>query len=292
MKVLFIGLGQMGRRMAKRLDAADTMVWNRTPAVVEQFQDAGYAATNSLEAGAGQAAMIITMLTDQTAVQEVLDRGLLQGLRPGTVWVDMTTGAPDAAEEFSRVAARRRARFLAAPVLGSLGPAEDGTLTVLAGGSHADLDRVEPVLARFGTVRWVGSPRQALVMKLLVNTVLAYYMQAVSECLPVADAEGISRADAIDILLHSSVAAPVMEAKARRWRDRDYADAEFPIRLLAKDLDLMAEVTKEHSLEHLGIAALQARFAAVLGMDKLSEWDMAGVGEAVLRGGGEATRGL
>ncbi|NMP23509.1 NAD(P)-dependent oxidoreductase [Sulfobacillus sp. DSM 109850] len=288
MKILFVGLGQMGRRMATRLNADDTAVWNRSSGIVQEFKEKGYSVPTNLSDGVRDADVVITMLRDQEAVRSVGDRGLFSGLRPGQVWVDMTTGAPQAADSFHALAASQGATFVAAPVVGTLGPAQQGTLTVLVGGSDENIAKVRPVLERFGTLHVVGTPRQALVMKLVVNTVLAYYMDAVSECLPVLDAEHISRDKALALLAQSSVAAPVIKGKGQRWQSKHYDQAEFPIELLAKDLDLMTNLATQSGWDLPGVSALLTLFRQASQQEQSRHWDMAGVGEALAHPLGQA----
>ncbi len=283
MRIAFLGLGQMGRRMVERLDPQETMIWNRTLDIVNQLGQKGYRPVPDLESGVREANVVITMLRDHQAVREVGERGLFLGLGRGQTWIDMTTGDPASAESFHALAASQGARFVAAPVLGTLGPAAGGTLTVLVGGLPQDIDAVHPLLERFGTVRRIGSPRQALVMKLIVNTVLAYYMESVSESLPLADAEGLSRETVLEVLEASSVAAPVLRGKGKRWIGSEYANPEFPIDLLAKDLGLMAESGEQAGLGMPGVLALRDLFFAAATGNAGRQWDMSGVGEALVR---------
>lgn len=283
MQIFFIGLGQMGRRMAARLDREETTVWNRSRAILEEFEQKGYQVAPDVETGTRNASIVITMLRDQDAVREVGERGLFRGLHQGQLWIDMTTGGPREAELFHALAASQGAGFVAAPVLGTLGPARDGTLTVLTGGTQGDVDRAQPILERFGRVHRLDSPRQALVMKLVVNTLLAFYMDAVSECLPLLDDEGIGRGQALEILMSSSVAAPVMKGKAARWKDGHYGDPEFPIALLSKDLDLMTALAADRGWDLPGIVALQGLFREASRQKPYQSWDMAGIGEALAR---------
>lgn len=290
MQVFFIGLGQMGRRMAARLDKQETTVWNRSGAILQEFEQKGYAVAPDLETGTRNASIIITMLRDQDAVREVGERGLFRGLHPGQLWIDMTTGDPREAESFHALTASQGAAFVAAPVLGTLGPARDGTLTVLTGGTREDVDRAQPLLERFGRVHRLDSPRQALVMKLVVNTLLACYMDAVSECLPLLDDEGIGRGQALEILASSSVAAPVIKGKGARWKDGHYDDPEFPIPLLSKDLGLMTALAADRGWDLPGIIALHGLFREASRQERYQTWDMAGIGEALAQRLGDKFR--
>lgn len=282
MRAAFIGLGQMGRRMVGRLDPHETGVWNRSPEIVRELEGKGFQPLGELETGVGNAEVVVTMLRDHEAVRQVGEAGLFAGLRAGTLWIDMSTGSPSAGESFHALAASQRARFVAAPVVGTLGPAASGQLMVLVGGADEDVESARPILERFGRVHKVGTVRQALAMKLMVNTLLAAYMDAVSECLPIADREGIGRSTVLDVLANSSVAAAVLKGKGRRWEERDYGDAEFPIGLLAKDLKLMLDLAGEHAIDLPGAGSLRDVFEVASHVDGKGHWDMAGVGEVLI----------
>ncbi len=283
MRIGFMGLGQMGRRMVRRLPGADTWVWNRTREAEAVLQRDGYSLVDDLTSAVADSDVVFTMLRDHEAVRAVGQQGLFAGLGPRTTWVDLSTGSPEAAESFQALAASQGASFVAAPVLGTLGPAAQGTLTVLAGGAPEVVARVRSWLGQFGTVHNVGTVKQALAAKLMVNTVLAYYMEAVSEVMVLADGEELPRHVIVDLLQASSVAAPVLRGKASRLIEGRYEDPDFPIDLLAKDLDLMVAEARRVGIDLPGVAAMcgMTRIAASSGVH--SGWDMAGVGEVMAK---------
>lgn len=281
MKVAFLGLGQMGRRMVRHLNASEVSVWNRSPAIVEELVRDGFRPVRDLAQGVAEADLVMTMLRDDQAVRAVGDKGLFGALHAGQVWVDLTTGSPQAAESFQSLAESAGAAFVAAPVLGTLGPAEMRKLTVLAGGTAAGMQLAAPYLERFGTVRTVASVRQALTLKLIVNTLLAYYVEAVSESLPLAEAAGLSRSEVLDTLAASSVAAPVLQGKTKRWQAADYRNPDFPIDLLGKDLALMTSTAEEAGWDLPGVRLMRDLFQEASAQAAHAAWDMSGIGEAV-----------
>lgn len=281
MRIGFMGLGQMGRRMVRRLSADDTWVWNRTRTVEDHLAEDGYGSVDDVMSAVAQSDVVFTMLRDQEAVREVGRQGLFAGLRPNVTWVDLSTGSPEAAESFHALAVSQGAAFVAAPVLGTLGPAAQGTLTVLAGGAPDDVARVRLLLDRFGTVHHLGGVKDALVGKLMVNAVLAYYMEAVSEMMALADREGLPRQVVVDILQSSSVAAPVLRGKAERFIEGRYDQPDFPIDLLAKDLDLIVAEADRAGVDLPGVTAMRGLARTVAASTVYGRWDMAGVGEAL-----------
>ena len=283
MRIGFIGLGQMGRRMARRLPVAQTWVWNRTRETETALTKDGYGQVDDLSQAVAQSEIVFTMLRDHEAVRQVGQQGLFAGLGTRSAWVDLSTGSPEAGESFHALAVSQGAAFVAAPVLGTLAPAEQGTLTVLAGGAPDDIARVRGLLGRFGTVHHVGSVKDALAAKLMVNTVLAYYMEAVSEVLVLADQEGLPRQAVLDLLQTSSVAAPVLRGKAERLIQGRYGQPDFPIDLLAKDLDLMVGEADRAGVDLPGVTAVRGLVRTAASSAVHGDWDMAGVGEALAK---------
>lgn len=280
MQILFMGMGQMGRRMVARLNRDETVIWNRTPSVLaEMAESGGWRVADDLKSSVAHSAVVITMLKDDTAVESLGAAGLYEALAPDTLWIDMTTGAPDATRRYTEVARWRQARFVAAPVLGSLKPATEGKLLVLAGGDSESLASALPILSRFGRVVEVESAEQALTAKLAVNAVLAFYVNGVAEALEWTDQVGLTRSMVLDLLAMSSVATPLLQAKAPRWEQHDYAP-EFPISMLHKDLKLAQNWAESLSVLTPGLDAIEG----VYKRGTESAWadrDMAGIGEAL-----------
>ncbi|HEY3003569.1 MAG TPA: NAD(P)-dependent oxidoreductase [Kribbellaceae bacterium] len=227
-KIAFLGLGRMGVEMARRLvDAGyDPVLWNRTASRAELIPDATVAATPA-EAVAG-AGVVITMLADPAAVDAVVGE-LAGALQPGTVLVDMSSIGPAAT---LAVAARlpQDVTLVDAPVLGSTPAARAGTLVILAGGNDSDLDRVEAVLSTLGTVRRCGATGRGSAYKILVIGSIVASVAQIAESLRLAEALGIPRDDAL-----STLGAGPLGAIVGRATD---SEADFPIRLAAKDLGL------------------------------------------------------
>jgi 3-hydroxyisobutyrate dehydrogenase-like beta-hydroxyacid dehydrogenase len=215
LSVGFVGLGSMGGRIAERLLAAgfDVSGWNRTPAKAEALAERGLAVAASPRECAAGAEVVLSMVTDTAAVEEVAagENGIIAGLEPGSVWADMSTISPDASRRLADRVAGAGAAMLDAPVSGSLTTLERGELAIMTGGSEEAFERIKPVLLAIGPkVTRVGDNGRALEVKLAIN--LALVVQVIGFCEGVALAEraGVSREAAVEAMLNSVVASPVL----------------------------------------------------------------------------------
>jgi 3-hydroxyisobutyrate dehydrogenase/glyoxylate/succinic semialdehyde reductase len=256
MRILFVGLGQMGRRMARRLGPEGLTVWNRSTEILQSFGVEGFSVATDLNAATTHSDLVITMLRDDVAVEELGMRGFFESLAPGSVWIDMTTGNPSSTRRYREIARWRKFAFIAAPVSGSLRPAETGNLLILAGGDPDVITTVDPVLSRLGTVVQVGDPEQALTLKLAFNMLLAFYIDGVAEALQLTDKADLPRERVLRLLQSSSLAAAVLQAKSERWARQQY-EPEFPIAMLSKDLNLAADWGKRLGAVIKGTGALR-----------------------------------
>jgi 3-hydroxyisobutyrate dehydrogenase-like beta-hydroxyacid dehydrogenase len=188
----FIGLGAMGSGIVHRLLAAGRTVtgWNRTRPKAEPLLEAGMSWADSPREAAAGADVVFSMLTDARAVGAAVrrDDGILGGLRPGSVYVDMSTIAPEDSRALAVIVADAGASMLDAPVSGSMATLEQGQLSIMVGGDGSAFERVRPILLDIGPkVTHVGENGQALVMKLAIN--LSLVVQVISFCESVAMAE-------------------------------------------------------------------------------------------------------
>ncbi|WP_240506258.1 Rid family hydrolase [Thermoactinospora rubra] len=216
--IAFLGQGRMGVPMARRLAEAghEVTVWRRGAGI------------GPAQAVAG-AELVITMLRDPAAVREVL-AAALPGLRPGATVVEMSTIGPEAVREL-RALLPESVGLVDAPVLGSVGPAREGTLTVLAGG---DVSGCREVLEVFGTVRELGPLGAGQAMKLAVMNVVVPAQVLVAEAMAYGGAHGFAPADVLDVL-----AAIPLGGLAERLREPS-RETRYALALAAKDLRLGA----------------------------------------------------
>ena len=215
MNVGFVGLGAMGAGVVRRLLAAGRPVrgWNRTEAKAAPLVEGGMALAHTPREAAEGADLVFSILTDVHAVEAALlgEDGIVAGLRPGSVYVDMSTIGPKESRALARRVAEVGATMLDGPVSGSMSTLEEGQLSIMIGGDASAFERIRPVLLDIGPkVVHVGANGQALVMKLAIN--LSLVVQVVSFCESVALAEksGIDREVAVDAMLKSVIASPVI----------------------------------------------------------------------------------
>jgi 3-hydroxyisobutyrate dehydrogenase-like beta-hydroxyacid dehydrogenase len=202
----------MGSRIAARLLAAGNEVhgWNRTPGKAPELETAGLVIERSPAKVARASNVVFSMVTDTEAVQAIVagPDGLLEGLRPGAVLVEMSTIDPAASASLAATGAV----MLDAPVSGSIATLEAGQLSIMVGGDEAAYERVRPLLLLIGPkVMRIGSNGQALLVKLAVNNTLVAEMVAFCENVAMAEKGGVSRAVAVEALLQSVVSSPMLQ---------------------------------------------------------------------------------
>jgi 3-hydroxyisobutyrate dehydrogenase-like beta-hydroxyacid dehydrogenase len=282
----FVGLGTMGSRMVKRLlDAGHPVVgYNRDPAKARPLVEQGMRAAASPRAVAEAADVVFSNVTDTTALRAVAlgADGIIAGLRAGAVYVDMSAVSPAAIRELGRRAGERGAAMLDAPVSGSVSTLESGQLAIMVGGDPAVLERVRPYLAAIGpTITYIGELGQAMSMKIAVNLSLMVQMIAFSESVLLAEKAGIPRERAVQAILASVAASPmlkyrgpfVLEMPARPWAN---------IRLMQKDLQLALEMGRTSGVP-LPATSLAHELFIAAGASGLGAEDMAGVFNVLAR---------
>ncbi|TDO47158.1 3-hydroxyisobutyrate dehydrogenase [Kribbella sp. VKM Ac-2527] len=228
-----LGTGHMGAAIARRLLVAGhrVTVWNRTPSRAAALAGSGAVIAETPAKAVLDADLIITMLTDATAVEAALfgPDAAVDATRSGAILVQMSTIGPD---ETRALAARlpTAISFLDAPVGGSVGAVDAGKLTIFAGGRDKVIEQAGPMLRDLGTVHDCGPVGTGTALKLVVNTAMITALGALHDSLAVADAFGIDRSLALDAL----TAGPLNGAIRRASN----TDAKFAISLAAKDLRL------------------------------------------------------
>ena len=238
----FVGLGVMGGRMAKRLlDAGHVVVgYNRTRAKAQWLIDAGLRPASSPRAAAEAADVVLSMVTDGAALEAVArgPDGILAGLRRGAVYVEMSTVDPEVTRALGIDVAARGAAMLDAPVSGSVVTLEAGQLAFMVGGDAEVVERVRPYLTAIGsTITHVGPLGLAVTMKIATNLGLAVQMLAFSEAVCLAEKAGITRERAVEALLRSVVASPMVKYRGPFVLGMP-AEAWFDVGLMQKDLRL------------------------------------------------------
>jgi 3-hydroxyisobutyrate dehydrogenase-like beta-hydroxyacid dehydrogenase len=257
----FLGLGRMGAPMATRLAAAlPTAVWNRTSGRAAEIPGAEAAATPAQ--AVAEADVVVTMVADGAALSAVLDgpEGVLAGIRPGTVVVDMSTIGPAAARATAARCAAAGCAFLDAPVSGSVALAGEGTLVAMVGGPAEALGRARPALAAMTRAQLhLGAQGVGAAMKLALNLALAVTNQAIAETLAIAERSGIAREQAYEVLAAGALGSPYVQYKRAAFADPEQAPVAFSVDLMRKDVALALGVAKELGVElAVGDAAADA----------------------------------
>ena len=240
----FVGLGAMGSRLARRLLDAGFAVtgFNRTPAKARPLVDAGLrlAATPAAAAGAGD--VVFTMVTDDAALRAVVlgADGVLAGLRSGATLVEMSTVSPAVTREIGEAVAAKGGTMVDAPVSGSTVSVEQGVASVQVGGEAAIVEKVRPYLAAMGPngVTHVGPLGIAKAMKVATNLGVAVQILAFCEAVALAEKSGIAREVAVDALMRSVIASPLVKYRGPFVVGKMAAHAAFPVPMIMKDLQL------------------------------------------------------
>ena len=253
-RVAFLGLGAIGRPMARHLapPAFDLAVWNRTAAKAESFaaETGARNATTPRDAASG-AAVVITCFPTSREVEDLLDGsdGLLAGMTSGAVLVDCTSGDPATSRRIAARLAPADIGFLDAPVSGGVSGAERGKLTVMCGGNPASLERVRPVLAAFGSmIVHCGDVGAGDALKAVNNAMLAVHLWSLGEGLATLTRAGVNPAVALDVINASSGRS---NASQNLFPERVLSRAfprTFRLALLDKDVGIAAGVARDQKV--------------------------------------------
>jgi 3-hydroxyisobutyrate dehydrogenase len=240
--VAFLGTGLMGAPMADRLLAAGypVTVWNRTIERALPFEGRGAAVARSPAAAIEAAEALVLMLADAAGIRATLLEGEAVGRLRGRAVIQMGTIAPVESTELAAAITERGGSYLEAPVLGSIGEAAAGRLVVMVGASPEQWQRWLPLLRVFGPEpRLIGPPGKAAALKLALNQLIATITTAYAVGLGMVRRAGVDLADWTTIVRSSALYAPTFDKKLARMVDRDFTPANFPVRLLLKDLRLI-----------------------------------------------------
>ena len=245
MKVGFIGLGNLGRAIVKRLvkQGVEVLLWNRTK---EKALELGLPVAESPADLIKQVDRVFLIVFDSSASEEVIfgKGGLVEGGVEGKTIVDMTTNhygyARMAYEELRKLGAY----YLDAPILGSVIPAERGELTVLVGGDRQRFEENKPIFEKFcRNIFYVGEAGNASRLKLINNMVLGGFMQVLSEAIAIGELAGFSREQVIEVLESGAGKSYLLEVKKKKLLESDYS-VHFSVDLIHKDLHYAEDMVK------------------------------------------------
>ncbi len=263
--VAIIGLGIMGGRMARNVLKAGYALraYNRTAAKAEALRPLGAMIVASARKAATGADFVITMVSDPPALAAVLEgpEGVWTGCRPRALVIDMSTVDPATSRTMAARAASLGLRYLEAPVMGGVGAAEQGTLTIMVGGAADDFAAAKPLLGTMGKkVLHAGPMGHGSVLKLAANLVAACIVTAMNEGLVLATKAGVDPALVAEVLAERS---PLIERTAPRVLARDFA-ARFPLKLSSKDVQLALSTARNLGVPLSGLEAVAQLQAAAL----------------------------
>ena len=242
-RIAFLGLGIMGSRMAANLSRAGfaLTVWNRTRAKAEAFATEHGAALADTPAQAAAASdVVVTMVVDGPQVEQVLlgAAGAVEGARPGLLCIDCSTIGPTATRTIGEALATHGVHLVDAPVTGSSPKAQDGSLTIMAGGTTGDFDRARPVLEAMGSlIVHAGPLGHGQMVKLINNALAAINAAAVGEALLVAKRAGVDLDALTKVVAAGAGSSTMLELKVGPMRNHDYATL-FKTEHMLKDVNL------------------------------------------------------
>lgn len=259
-RVAVLGTGIMGAGMAERLlDQGFTVnVWDRTPAAAARLAERGANAQEKAPDAVRNADVVITMLAIPAAVTDVmLERGTLDAMKADGVWAQMGTIGLEATERLIAEVAQRRhdVAFVDAPVSGTRDPARNGQLTILASGPDRAKAILEPVFAALAQrVLWLGPAGQGMRMKLVLNTWLAFEIEAAAEVSALAHRLGVPYQAVVDAVQGGPLASGTALARLGKMERADDSP-QFPLEWALKDLDLVAAATGSRAVPVAGAIA-------------------------------------
>jgi 3-hydroxyisobutyrate dehydrogenase-like beta-hydroxyacid dehydrogenase len=268
----FLGLGAMGSRLAARLLKAGypMVVYNRSREKAQPLARLGAQVADTPGALAAQCSVVFSSLSDDVAVQDVLqghdDKGALAEARPGTTFVEMSTILPQTSRALAAAAHARGLQMLDAAISGSTPQIEAGTITLLVGGDAATYERSLPILTTLTQhCFYMGPSGMGTTMKLVVNTLLGVSIQSLAEALALGEKAGLEKARLLDVLAQTAVISPRQKLALDNVRREEYP-VTFALQLMHKDFGLIVREAE----------SLQVPMPVTAAAEQLSAVELAG----------------
>jgi len=266
-RIGFIGLGIMGKPMARNLLKAgyQLVVHNRSRGPVEELQREGAEGAGSPAEVAERSDVIITMLPDTPDVRQVVEgeRGVLEGIRQGSLLIDMSTISPIATRELASRVEERGAHMLDAPVSGGDVGAQQGTLSIMVGGREEDFQRALPIFQVLGkTITYLGPSGSGQVVKACNQIVVALTIEAVSEALVLGAKAGVDPAKIVQVLMGGMAGNRVLEMRKDNFLGHTFTPG-FKVALHHKDLGIALQTGRELGVPLPATALVDQAFAAL-----------------------------
>jgi 3-hydroxyisobutyrate dehydrogenase-like beta-hydroxyacid dehydrogenase len=282
MKVGFIGLGKMGSGIALNLLRAghEVTVWNRSPQKAEELVAHGATRAATPTAAASDRAVVMTMLADDAALDQVLGghEGLLQGLPRGALHVSMSTVAVATADRIAALHQERSQRFLSAPVFGRPEAAAAAKLYVVAAGAAKDFDIAKDLFAAIGqrTFYLGATPSAANLVKLCGNFAILAAIETLAEAMALAQKGGVAKAQLLEVLTGTLFDSPVYRNYGAALAEERFKPAGFAAPLGLKDMRLVGQsaealrvpmpvlnVLRDHLLQTIGTEGEDVDWSAI-----------------------------
>lgn len=271
-----IGLGLMGRPMAANLLKAghSLTIWNRTTSRAQELVRTGAKLANNPREVAASSELLITMVSDPPALEEVLwghegkNDGALEGLRPGSIYIDCSTISPALVKKIAVYCAAHKIKFLDAPVTGGDWGAREGTLTFMIGGDAETVREAEPIFAAMGK-KWfhLGPNGAGQTIKLAMNALLALQIGAIAEGIALVTKAGLKGEQLFEVLQASMARSGVLDIKVPLMLKGDFKPS-FPLRLMHKDLGLALDLANQLGVALPTTAAAREIYSSVKGESK------------------------
>ncbi len=271
-KIGFIGLGIMGKPMARNLIKAGypVTVHNRSQGAVKELASEGATAASSPKAVAEQSDIVITMLPDSPDVDQVVTGpgGVAEGVRDGMLFVDMSTIAPATTRKIYNILKEKGVESLDAPVSGGEVGAKEGTLSIMVGGTGEAFKRALPLFEVMGkNIVHMGGTGAGQVTKACNQIVVALTIQAVSEAMTLAKKAGVDAGKVREALLGGFAQSRILDLHGKRLLERNFQPG-FKLKLHRKDLGIALETAREVSLPLFTTAQVAQSMDALLAMGK------------------------
>lgn len=247
--IAFLGIGLMGSPMTRNLlyGGFTMTLWNRTPGKCDRFSGEAAIADSPAEAVA-DADLVITMLENGDVVEQVLvDQGAINAMKPGALLIDMSSVQPSLARRHAELAAARDLGYVDAPVSGGTLGAEEGRLSIMAGGSEQDIARAESAFAALGRCTRIGPVGAGQLAKLANQAIVGITIGAVSEALLLAAKGGANPAAVREALMGGFAGSRILDLHGQRMLERNFAPGA-PARIQLKDLRMILDEARAEGL--------------------------------------------
>jgi 3-hydroxyisobutyrate dehydrogenase-like beta-hydroxyacid dehydrogenase len=279
-RVGWVGLGKMGIPMSKNLlkKGYPVTVYNRTKQKTRELAAEGAKVEDSPKALAANSDVIISMISDDPALEEVSigKNGAFEGAKTRAIYIDMSTVSPVASARVAEVAEKKGIKYLRAPVSGSTALATAGTLTIFASGPKDAYDQCTEIFGSMGQkVFHVGNGDEARYLKLLLNMMVGITSAMAGEALLFGEKGGMNWNQMIDIIANSVVASPLIGYKAQMLKNRDFSPA-FTIDQMAKDFDIALDTGKAINVP-MPITAMARQFFGAMKAKGKGNFDFFGL---------------